>query len=139
MCLLSNKKYPRIARRDIKVKKLLLRNKVTGEICTPIQLFPVSMELEILQPEKKLTFLQILCGKYRNNPRYHYNYKYAYGEGFIHSYELGATSIEPEDGEFFLEAIIPAGTLYYFNSEDGEYCSTKLKLIWPEDKKQIEN
>lgn len=139
MCLVTNQRYPRIALKDIKVKKLLLRNKITGEICTPIQLFPVSRELEILQPEKKTTFLQILCGKHREELSFNFN-KYAYGKGFIHSYGINATSIEPEGGEFFLEAIIPKGTLYYFNSEDCEYCSTRLKLIWPkEDKKQIEN
>jgi hypothetical protein len=139
MCLVSNKRFPRIAQKDIKVKKLLLRNEKTGEMCTPFRLFPVSRGLEILQPEEKITFLQILCGKYRGVPVFNYGYKYAYREGFIHSYGLDTTSIEPESGEFFLEAIIPKGTLYFFNSEDGEYCSTKLKLIWPEDKKQIEN
>ena len=58
----------------------------------------------------------------------------SHGDGFIHSFgkKSGWNLIENTKSIKSINAIIPFGSLYYYDAKNDEYCSTKLKLIWNE-------
>lgn len=145
MCLTTKIKYPRISFWDIKVKKVILIEEGIDNCKSPIQRFQIRKGQRILRPEERTTILQAFFGKYRKpiyiqrngNPEL---WKYSYGRGFIHSYHKDnerIPKIYEEDSDsssskkyIAIDAIIPAGTPYYYDPEFKEYCSTKLILNW---------
>lgn len=148
MCLVVENKYPKISFRDIKVKKVILVERGNNNYKSPIQRFQIQKGQKILRPKEGTTLIQAFWGKYRNAVRVwqgdrdnleHKLWKYSYGEGFIHSYhtdyEEQASVIYNECADtdqkyIIVDAIIPAGTPYYYDPKYKEYCSTKLILNW---------
>lgn len=149
MCLVIKDKYPRISFKDIKVKKVILVEGGIDNYKSPIQRFQIQKGQRILRPEEKTTLIQAFGGKYRN-PVYvwqgdrdnleHKLWKYSYGAGFIHSYHAdyeervsaiyNDDNVDPTQRYIIVDAIIPAGTPYYYDPKYKEYCSTKLILNW---------
>lgn len=150
MCLVIENKYPRISFRDIKVKKVILVEGGNDNYKTPLQRFQIQKGQKILRPKEKTTLIQAFWGKYRNAVRVWQEgrkgnleyrlWKYSYGAGFIHSYHTdyerrasviyNDDNVDPTQKYIIVDAIIPAGTPYYYDPKYKEYCSTKLILNW---------
>lgn len=144
MCLVTYQKYPKIALRNIKVKKVVWYFK--GSWKTPIQLMPLDPDNPIIKPTEKQTFWELIKGKHRGqirikSPNRLFRKKglvYSFNMGFIHSLGLSRNWGCSEDKDkneriVVLNAVIPIGSFYYHDKENDEYCSTKLKIKWEID------
>ena len=131
MCLITKQKYPKLALRDIKVKKQVWY--INGKWKTPIQMMPLDPKVSLIEPEQKPTLWQLIKGSFREDLG---SGTYAYRKGFIHSDGLTRDHIDQEiNGQKYkyFDAIIPAGSFYYCSDEWDEYCSTKLIIKWEID------
>ena len=131
MCLITTQKYPKIAFWNIKVKKRI--EKFNDSWYTPVALCKLENNQKILKPKRRFNLIKLisgLCG------RKGLNETFLYGDGFIHSFGKmsGWNLVENTKTIKSIHAIIPFGSLYYYDAKNDEYCSTKLKLIWNEEK-----
>lgn len=125
MCLITKQKFPRIALRNIKVGKRLWNYK--GQWYTPIALYKINDYQETIIPEENLSLWDIIKGVRRVKINKN---KYSYDKGFIHSRKTKYYGMDNDTNSKMFKAVIPFGSLYYYDQDTGEYCSTKLKLIW---------
>lgn len=117
MCLYTRQVFPRRAKEDIIVYKVLSVSWLLKELRTPFRKEPVTSEILITEkgkPMKKICWRNIFL----KGPD-------VVEEG-IHSYsDYKYAACTPNT---VFEAKIPKGALYYKDAYDPEYCSTKLIL-----------
>lgn len=130
MCLESKRLFPRRAKEDIIVGKVLSLT-YNKEVVTYYQRYPVR-SLEMKEKFSLFTVLKMFKGKIRDKYPY-----YILEGGMIHSYnfynmdyfrrqqfEMGTI----EYNDMYVKAIIPKGALYYIDRYGSTYASNILIL-----------
>ena len=117
MCLISQSLKPFIAKKDLKVFKVL--NKTDKGYVTPYRVQEVELG-------------GLMCGNDKNYDEYNYGLdgylcQVSIGEGYVHAAIRNVTN-HKESNSICVVAYIPKGTKYYVDVEFENVCSKQLKL-----------